>query len=257
MTLKVPKGLQTDFAFKADGTPLRNKFPYPVRDALQYESTGHIPLTQEPYMIFGDIGVPCNCPLFSEYFFACNKLYVALHKLTVALSAKLDTDKAKFFSEAAIMFKSLPSFPWPVPEGCVYPTFFDNSVKISAALQSAALYYFGDNKTQVAKLDEIIACTEAAEEFKCFSPDFLSDSKYILLSTRACSEAERCFKMCQSDPTQENVASFVKNGASAVFLREKIGKPPRDLIQKIDELLETLTKYHADAYQAFLKSCAT
>jgi len=256
MALKVPRNLHPAKFFKTDGTPLRNEFPFPLRDALHYESSSQIPLTQTPYMIFGDIGIPCNSPSFSDHFHVCNKLFIALQKLCVALAVSAESEKSKLFEETAKLFDALPEFPWPAPDGSVYPTFSDNRVKIAAALHSLALFFFGDNKTQVSKLDEIIVLTETAEEFKCFTLESLHDLKYGLLSTRACTEADRFFQLCQTDATPENVDSFVKNGASAIFLREKIKSPSKELSLRIDELLETLEKYHADAYRAFLKSCS-
>ena len=257
MALKVPKCLRPDRFFKPDGTPRVDEFPYPLRDAVHYNTTGQIPLTQEPYMIFGDIGVPCNSHLFSNHFSVCNKLYIALQKLCIALAASVDTEKTKFFQEAAELFEALPEFPWPAPNGSVYPTFLDNRFKIAATLRSAALFYNADSKTQVSVLDEIIANTATAEEYKFFNPDQLHDAKFELLSLRACAEADKYFQMCQNDPTPQNVDQFVKNGASAVFLREKIQKPKKELVARIDILIETLQKYHLEAYTAFLKSCAT
>lgn len=255
----VPKLLDVSPWF-VKGNVNQKYFTEPLREATRNCNAGQIPLTTNgPYMLFADIGIPCKSPQFSQYYDACNKIYIALNALASALSSANRSEWPALFANAAEAFDNVENFPWKVPERCRFATFSDNREKISAALQAVSLFSDSQNQTQVEKLDEIAALNEqATPDFAFLNNTVIQDTKYTLLSQRACAESERVLASCENaEPSQADVTLFVQHAATAIVLREKVTNPPVELVTKIDELVATLNKYHRKAYEDFLSSLGT
>lgn len=255
MPLTVPTALKLTPWFQKNGEVQQSHFTEPPRESQRNNKSGLIPLTSCQYMLFGDVGIPCQSPDFPKYYQACNKIYIALQLLAKACASTEDSERALFFADSAHAFEDLEDFLWEVPEKSKFPTFCDNRKLIAAALKSVSLYYTSESLMQVDTIDQIIALNdEATTAFQMLVGAELLDTKHSLLSSRACAESDKYLKICQTNPSADDVAMFVQHAATAIVLREKVEKPTKELVSKCEELVGVLTKYHREAYESFLAS---
>lgn len=251
----VPTALNLGSWFNPRGEVQQKHFTETPRDSTRNDKENTIPLTSSQYMLFADIGIPCQSPAFPQYYVACNKVYIALHAVAKALAATETAELSALFKESADLFALLDDFRFKVPEKSRFPTFCDNREKIEAALRAVALCNDAGSLDQVETIEEIVSLNEkATSEFQFLQTQELLDAKFVLLSTRACAESDRLLAVCQNDPTAEDVAAFVQHAATAIVLREKVKTPSKELADKCDQLAGTLQKYHREAYDNFLST---
>lgn len=251
----VPTALNLSPWFNSRGEVQQKHFAETPRDSIRNDKENTIPLTSSQYMLFADIGIPCQSPAFPQYYVSCNKIYIALHAMAKALAATEPAEISLLFKKCADLFAILDDFRFKVPEKSRFPTFCDNRVKIEAALRAVALCNNAGSLEQVDTIEEIVSLNEkATSEFQFLQTQELQDAKFVLLSNRACAESDRLLALCQNDPTAEDVAAFVQHAATAIVLREKVKTPSQELATKCEQLVETLQKYHREAYESFLST---